>query len=178
MTSSPVFTLPWWRARWPALAALVSVGVIASMHVTERVFGFAACELCLRQREVYWAVIAVAAVSALAWWRAPESRAAMGVTAVIGALFLTSAVLAGYHAGVEWKWWDGPPCGVQNFQIGNPFGEAAQNAPRAVPCDEAAFRILGLSLAGWNVVLSLILAGVSVAALRRGSAATLEPAHG
>ena len=74
---------------------------------------------------------------------------------------LWNAGLAAYHAGVEWKWWAGPQdcCGRARADLGPPADLLKQlGRSRVVRCDEAAWRFLGLSLAGYNVLISLALA--------------------
>jgi disulfide bond formation protein DsbB len=78
-------------------------------------------------------------------------------------IFLASAGLGVYHAGVEWGFWEGPAaCGGANAAPTDAGSLMAQmQATRIVPCDDAAFRVLGLSLAGWNAIVSLGLAAVA-----------------
>jgi disulfide bond formation protein DsbB len=132
--------------------------------------GYAPCSLCLRQREVYWAVIGLAAVGLVLprLWKSPfVPRAA---NALLGGAFLVGAAVAIYHAGAEWKFWPGPsscggiaPGGVSAEDIGAALGGKPIHV---VPCDEAAWRdpALGVSMAGWNALASLALAGLSFVA--------------
>lgn len=165
---------PWlaraWRF-WPAAAAGVSAAMLAAAHAFEAA-GYEPCALCLRQREVYWGALAIAAVSALVWTRAPEGRLARAVDALLGAAFLTGALVAAYHAGVEWKFWPGPAscvAGSVDLSGEDILGALARGGP-AVSCDEAAWRdpVTRLSMAGWNTVISLGLAAASFCAARRG----------
>ena len=83
--------------------------------------------------------------------------------AVITAFMLWDCGLAVYHAGVEWKWWQGP---IDCSGPINKFGAASDIFKRldnivVVRCDEVQWRFLGLSLAGWNVL------GVAWAGRRR-----------
>jgi disulfide bond formation protein DsbB len=137
-----------------------TVATIAGAWIFE-LLGYAPCELCLMQRWAHYAGIALALAVALAAPRTPSlARAGLVVLAL---LWLGSMVFGVYHAGVEWKWWLGPStCGSQpGFSgglpdLGNPV----------ILCDTAAIRILGLSLAGWNAVISLGLALLALAGLR------------
>ena len=77
---------------------------------------------------------------------------------------LWNAGLGAYHAGVEWQWWEGPKeCAgaVSNFGPAGSLIDTIQRT-RVIRCDEAAWRFLGLSLAGYNVLISLALAGIAV----------------
>jgi disulfide bond formation protein DsbB len=89
---------------------------------------------------------------------------------VLGLAFLAGAILASYHAGVEWKFWPGPAActgvsGAPSAAAMNAFLNGAKTAPPA--CDKAAWVFGGLSMAGWNALASLALAALSVAAALR-----------
>lgn len=151
---------------WPAAALLVSAAMLAVAHGFEAA-GYTPCALCLRQREVYWAAIGMAAVALLAprVWASPFLPRAMN--AFLGAAFLVGAVVAIYHAGAEWKFWPGPstcagvtPGGVSASDIAGALGGRVIHV---VPCDVAAWRdpVLKLSMAGWNALASLALAAFS-----------------
>ena len=100
---------------------------------------------------------------------------------------LWNAGLAAYHSGVEWHWWEGPKdcsgTGRRNFGPAGGLADLIQNT-RVIRCDEAAWRFLGLSLAGYNVLISLALAVIAVGRARRvargrarrSSVAILSPA--
>ena len=75
-----------------------------------------------------------------------------------------SGGLGVYHAGVEWQWWKGPQqCTGSVFQFSGPLD---LNAPVA-RCDRAAWRLFGLSLAGYNALLSLTIAALGVSFIAR-----------
>jgi disulfide bond formation protein DsbB len=153
------------RRQWPVVALLVSAAMLAAAHAFEAA-GYRPCLLCLRQREVYWAVIAIAA-AALALprlWKNPFLP--RGANALIGGAFLVGLYVAAYHAGVEWKWWPGPTtcASVSTGAItAEDITAALGSSVKAVPCDEAAWRdpVVQLSMAGWNALVSLGLAGLS-----------------
>jgi disulfide bond formation protein DsbB len=174
---------PWflraWRY-WPAVAAAAAATTLAIAHGFEAA-GYEPCPLCLRQREVYWGVLAIAAISAFFWARRPESRVTRAVEALLGAAFLTGALVAIYHAGVEWKFWPGP-ASCSGSQLGGLSGADIAKAlttggHHVVLCTEAAWRdpAVHLSMAGWNALLSLGLAAVSFLAASRGAADFVEP---
>jgi disulfide bond formation protein DsbB len=156
----------------PRRAALlifaVALGTIVGAWIFEYL-GYAPCELCLWQRWSYYAAIPIALLVALAAPGRPElARAGLGLLAV---LWLGSMVFGVYHAGVEWKWWLGPStCGSQ---AGFSGGLPNLGAP-VILCDTAAIRILGLSLAGWNALISLGLAMVAMAGLRRQGSSSVS----
>jgi disulfide bond formation protein DsbB len=115
--------------------------------------GYLPCDLCLKQRWAYYAVIPISGLLTLtnpSWLKQ--------------GLWLCAAIMAGsmifgiYHAGVEWKFWEGPgTCGAGSLGGGLP-----DVTKPAVKCDEAAIRIFGLSLAGWNAVLSAAISAVAI----------------
>lgn len=155
-------------ARWPLAALLASAAMLAAAHIFQRL-GYAPCLLCLRQREVYW----VAAGLALGGWLVTRLVRAAGWRAVLdialALVFLAGAGVAAYHAGVEWKFWPGPgACAPGGGVSAEDMGALLRDGPIEMPsCDEAAWVFAGLSMAGWNAVASLALAGLSLAAARR-----------
>src|SRR5690606_40075715 len=80
--------------------------ILGAAHAFERFGGLPPCSLCLKQREVYWAAVAIA--GAATFW-ALFSRASRGTPRIasflLAVVFLTGAITAGYHAGGELKWW-------------------------------------------------------------------------
>jgi len=73
---------------------------------------------------------------------------------------LANAWLGGYHAGVEWKFWEGPTdCSGPVVDLGS-AGTLLQrlDTVKVIRCDEVQWRFLGLSLAGYNVLISLAMA--------------------
>ena len=128
--------------------------------------GYMPCELCLLERYPFYGAVPLAVATAGAS-RAGGTRLTLAGFAVLAALFLASAGLAAYHAGVEWQFWTGPsgctgsltaPAGINDFlhQL---------DTVKVMRCDAAALRLLGVSLAGWNVVVSLILSVVACTGL-------------
>lgn len=157
--------IPLLKRHWPLAALLASALVLAGAHAFEA-FGYRPCALCLRQREVYWAAIGIAAAGLLAprFWNNPFLLRA--VCALLGGAFLVGAAVATYHAGVEWKFWPGPTtcASVRTGALSvEDITKALSHVSRVVPCDEAAWRdpVLSLSMAGWNAVISLGLTAMS-----------------
>jgi len=125
--------------------------------------GYAPCHLCLMQRWAYYAVIPLSLIlSGIARSNAGIVRWGLLVIALI---LIANAVFGIYHAGAEWKFWPGPDTCTGDLGDGLP---QLTDEP-VVRCDEAAIRILGLSLAGWNAVICAALAVVAFkGASRRG----------
>ena len=149
--------------------ALAMAGVVGSALAFQYVGGYIPCKLCLEQRWPYYfgaPLLALAALSAKNGW--PLTRALL----VIGAALMAYGFyLAVYHSGVEWSFWPGPTdCTAVSTNIETDAGNLlnSMNATHPPSCDKAALRILGLSMAGWNAVASVVLMSVAVrAAVRR-----------
>jgi disulfide bond formation protein DsbB len=153
-------------ARWPLFAALASAVMLAAAHAFERFGGLPPCTLCLRQREVYWVALAVGLIGfALSRWPGVRRWAALALMAI----FLVGVGVAVYHAGAEWKFWPGPEvCASTGGGVNADDLIAALGGGVKPPaCDEALWVFLGLSMAGWNALISLGLAGISLAAAKR-----------
>ena len=147
-----------------ALAVLaVAVATIAGAWYFQLVEGLQPCPLCLEQRYAYYLAIPLAAATALAAGRNAPRWLVIGGLAVLALAALANAVLGTYHAGVEWKFWAGPSdC---TGPIGN-LGSAGTlldrlDTVKVVMCDEVQWRFLGLSLAGYNVLISLLMAAIA-----------------
>jgi disulfide bond formation protein DsbB len=151
-------------ARAAALAVLVvAAATIAGAWYFQLVLDIQPCPLCLEQRYAYYLAIPLAALTAFAAGQnAPRGLLIAGL-AVLALATLANAVLGGYHAGVEWKFWPGPAdC---TGPVGN-LGSAGSLLDRldkvkVVMCDEVQWRFLGLSLAGYNVLISLLMAAIA-----------------
>jgi disulfide bond formation protein DsbB len=159
------------RAAPVAAAALVIAAVgaatIMGAYVFEYGLHYQPCPLCLEQRIPYYVAIPLALVVAVAAKRrAPRPLLIAGFAALALAM-LIGVALAAYHAGVEWHFWAGPQecSGDPNFgRTGSLIDQL--NTVRVVRCDEAAWRLFGVSLAGYNVLISAALAGVALWGLR------------
>jgi disulfide bond formation protein DsbB len=150
------------------IAAVAAVTILGAWFF-EFGLGLQPCPLCLQQRIPYHVAIPLAGLIAVAAIvRAPRKLLVAGL-AIILLTMLASAALALYHAGIEWRWWEGPT------DCSGPLGELGEASSllermqesRVVRCDEAPWRFLGLSLAGYNVLISLGLARVAIWGLRR-----------
>jgi len=149
------------------LIGLCCLALIAGAWFFELVWGLRPCKLCLEQRMPHYAAIGLAA-AALVFAR--SARLQWLVLLGLAGLMAWSTGLGAYHSGVEWGWFAGPndcggaaapaAAGVQDFM-------KQLQTTRVVACSEAAWRFLGLSLAGWNALASLGLLGLAVAGLVR-----------
>lgn len=142
-----------------ALATFGSVALLGGAFGFQHFGGLAPCEMCIWQR---WPHAAAFVLGALAL----SAPGALRLLAPVGAALMTlSAGLGLFHAGVEWKWWEGiTECSVAQGEMST---DALLNAILTAPvvrCDQVAWDLFGLSMAGWNCVLSLALAGLWIAA--------------
>ncbi len=157
--------------REPAIAAALAVfagsaATILGAWYFQYVLKLPPCPLCLEERLPYHIVIPLSLLLAIAAIvRAPHKLIVVGFLAIVAAM-LCSAALGAYHAGVEWRWWPGPTdCSgpITDFTT-KPLLDQLRSI-RVVRCDEAAWRFLGLSLAGYNVLISLALAAIAALGL-------------
>ncbi len=144
--------------------ALAGATTIAGAWFFELVLKLKPCPLCLEQRIPYYLAIPLALIVAFAAWRKVPRAAVIAGLVVLALMMLWSAGLGVYHAGIEWGVWTGP----QDCSGAVEFGPASDFMKRLeriniVRCDEAAWRFLGLSLAGWNALISAALAAVALA---------------
>jgi disulfide bond formation protein DsbB len=144
------------------VVALVGAATILGALFFEYGLGLAPCPLCLYQRIPYYVAIPVALLTAAAALTTAARPLAMVGLGVIALAMLIGAALGVYHAGIEWKWWQGPQaCAGAVAPLGSNLLRELESI-RVVPCDEAAWRFLGLSLAGWNALISLALVAFAV----------------
>ena len=133
--------------------------------------GYAPCDLCLKQRWAYYTGVPLALLAVVAAFFQQRGMA-IPLLGLLGVVFVASAVFGAYHAGVEWKFWEGPAgctgAMPQKALSMDDFRKQLETV-RVVRCDEVAIRIFGLSLAGWNAVISLVLAGVAFKPVLAGS---------
>ena len=160
-------------ARNPALTAALAVTAIAAATLAgawffQLVLGLVPCPLCLEQRYAYYLAVPLGVLVALAAAKdAPRGIVLAGLALLVLAA-LGNAVLGTYHAGVEWKFWQGPTdC---TGPIGN-LGSAGSllerlDTVKVVRCDEIQWTFLGLSLAGYNVLISLLMAAIGAWGIR------------
>jgi disulfide bond formation protein DsbB len=150
---------------WLTLALLASAGMLAIAHGFETFGHLAPCTLCYYQRDVYWTAAPIAAAG-LVLTRTPLKGLAPLVGWLLALTFLAGLGIAVWHAGAEWKFWPGPKACSGGGGAASVAGLAAllKGAKVEAPhCDEAAWRFLGLSMAGWNALISLKLAAWSAA---------------
>jgi disulfide bond formation protein DsbB len=150
------------RALWIAAA---SAAILAAVWIFQAI-GYPPCELCLTQRYAFYAAVPLALLSAFLASRSAPGLARTGV-ALLALIFAANAALAAYHTGVEHHWWPGPTActgGPGSLDVNDLV--KALDSVKVVRCDEVQLRIAGLSLAGWNIVASAVLAVYAALAAR------------
>jgi disulfide bond formation protein DsbB len=147
--------------------AVIGAAAILGAYFFEYVVKLAPCPLCLEQRIPYYVAIPLALIVLVAAFAKAPRWALLTALAVIAAAMLWNAGLGTYHAGIEWKWWPGPQACAGPLSDFGGAGNLLQELQtiNVVRCEEAAWRFLGLSLAGWNVLISLGLAAVALWAI-------------
>ena len=165
---------PRFDLRDPASIALLA-GLVAALALggawAFQASGYAPCELCLRERIPYYVGIPAAVVIAVVWRKGLAYLALAGFAVLIVA-FAAGTALGLYHVGVEWGFWPGPTECSGALAPAPKVGDFLEQLHHVavVRCDQPALTILGLSLAGWNVVVSLGLVALANFGLLRTGA--------
>ena len=142
-------------------AASGSAALMLGAFGFQYIGGLPPCAMCIWQRYPHVVAIAIGLIA---------RRFGSAALAWLGALAaLTTAAIGGFHTGVERGWWEGPST-CTSGPIGglstDELFDQIMNAP-LVRCDEVPWEMFGLSMASWNMVISLVLMGLWIAAARR-----------
>lgn len=130
-----------------AIALLTPLALLGGAYLSQYGFGLYPCEMCWWQRYPHFAALVLAAVA----FRLRPGRA---LVMLAGVAIAISGLIGGFHAGVEYGWWEGlTACSTIVVAGGDPL-DAIMNAP-LVRCDVAPWSLLGISLAGWNFLFSM-----------------------
>ena len=139
-----------------ALAIGLPAVLLGGAYISQYGFGLYPCEMCWWQRYPHFAAIGIAGLS----YVASPSRLWIALAAIA---ILASGLIGGFHAGVEYGWWEGiTGCASALDPNADPM-DAIMNAP-LVRCDVAPWDLFGISLAGWNFLISTF-GGIAVLAL-------------
>ena len=148
------------------VVALASIAILGAAFAFQYIGKLAPCELCILQR---WPYVATIALGLLGLWAGRMRQPALtrGLLALAGLVFLVGAGVAAYHVGVEQKWWQGPTTctGIGDVGSVQDLLKKIESAP-VVRCDEIAWSLFGISMAGYNFLLSLALAAICALAVR------------
>jgi len=158
--------------RAAAVVLLASVAALAMALIAEHGFGLKPCVLCIYQRWPYVvaALFAVAALLLRGRWRWLALAGA-------GAALAVDAGIAGYHVGVEQGWWTGTAAcsGLQGTPQTVEELKAQLLATPVVRCDDVAFSLFGVSMAGYNFLYASALCLFTIAVILRAPARGVRP---
>ncbi len=148
-------------------AGPVSLMLLGGALASQYIGGLAPCEMCIWQRWPHGFAIATGFIGGglVALDVLPRKLATYLAVAAIGGLLITGAIGV-FHAGVEWKLWPGPS---ECTGFGYVPGQEDFKPLQIVRCDEAQWRLLGISLAGYNAIFSLAAAAIAARMLRRNA---------
>ncbi|MET3794362.1 disulfide bond formation protein B [Aquamicrobium terrae] len=162
---------PLYTALFLAFAMAATVGTALGFQY---IGGYIPCKLCYEQRIPYYVGVPLMLLAALAAFLKLPAWIVRTLLAAGGLLMAYGLYLGVYHSGVEWRWWPGPTDCVNIAAPVDTGGRGVLDAlDQFVPpsCDEAALRIFGLSMAGWNAIASLGLAAIAFWGAFRGASA-------
>lgn len=152
------------RAEPSAVSALFAAGCILTIGgflFFQYVVGLPPCPLCLEQRYAFYFGVALAILLGFGAAHGASSKVMVAGFAVLALMMAYNAGLGAYHAGIEWKFWPGPTeCSGTGAGLGGTGSllDQLQRGVSVVRCDQAAWRLFGISLPGWNALVSGTLA--------------------
>jgi disulfide bond formation protein DsbB len=155
-SASPAFTAS-------AAVAVIAAATLAGAWFFQLVLEILPCPLCLEQRYAYYLAVPLGALVAFVAAKGAPRPLLLAGLAVLAVATLVNAGLGAYHSGVEWGFWQGPTdCTGPVGNLGS-AGTLLQrlDTVKVIRCDEVQWRFLGLSLAGYNVLISLLMAAIA-----------------
>ena len=144
--------------RFSAFILAASAIVLGTAMLSQYWGGLAPCELCLLQRWPWRVAIGVSLIALLVG----HPRALWWTALLLAAVFVVGAGLAFYHVGVEQKWFAGPSACTASGAAPTDLEEMRRRIMGTEPvlCDQVQWSLLGVSLAGWNLIASLGMAAI------------------
>ncbi|HVZ13190.1 MAG TPA: disulfide bond formation protein B [Bauldia sp.] len=155
-----------------SLAFVIGLAAILGAWGSQVFAGYVPCELCLKERIPYYVGLPLILLALIAMAAKASARVRRALLWLSSFVFLCGMVLGIYHAGAEWRWWPGPASCAGG---GGPTATTADllnalNNIHVVSCTDAAFRFpagWGLSFAGWNAAVCLVLVVLTAMATAR-----------
>ena len=144
------------------LAFILGLAAILLAWASQIFGGLVPCELCLEQRwAYYWGLPGLALI--LAFWNRLPLTVWYVAMAIVTAVFAWGTYMGSFHAGVEWGFWPGPTACTG---VGDSFSfESLSNLTPVIGCDVVQFRFLGISLAGYNALVSVAIVALLIFAI-------------
>jgi disulfide bond formation protein DsbB len=134
------------------LALLLPAALIGGALLSQA-FGLIPCEMCMWQRWPHYAAIAVAALSFVVRPRVVQLLFVLFAAVLIA----VSGAIGVFHAGVEYHWWQGITACTAHSTPGDPMAMLNEALKRPlIRCDVPQWTLFGISLAGFNAILSLL----------------------
>ncbi|RYY24482.1 MAG: disulfide bond formation protein B [Sphingomonadales bacterium] len=134
------------------IAFFLPLALIAGALGSQLLGGLVPCEMCHWQRWPHYAAILVAALS----FAVPHKPTQMLVVLFAALLIAVSGLIGVFHAGVEYHWWQGITACTSEVTHGDPMQMLRDQLSKPiVRCDAAQWELFGISLAGFNAILSL-----------------------
>lgn len=153
------------------LALLIPAGLLGGAYVSQYGFGLYPCEMCWWQRYPHMVAIGLA----LAAFILRNRGSGLLLVRLAALAVLASGLIGAFHAGVEYGWWEGLTACTTTTSYGSDPLAAIMNAP-VIRCDVAPWTLFGISLAGFNflistggalLILALLSAGRGVSGTRK-----------
>jgi disulfide bond formation protein DsbB len=148
------------------VAFVLGLATILGALGSQYIGGLQPCELCLQQRMPYYWGLPLLALILVLWGRLPKPVKMAGM-AIVAALFAYGAYLGAFHSGVEWGFWPGP---TACSGLGESLSlDSLNDLKPVIGCDVVQFRFLGISMAGYNAIISLAISALLVLSILRTS---------
>ena len=145
------------------LVLVVAAATIAGAWFFQLVLDIQPCPMCLEQRYAYYTIIPLSVLVAIGAAKGAPRPLLIAGLVVIALVAVGNSVFGVYHAGVEWKFWQGPTdCTGPVVDFGKAGGLLDQlDKVKVVSCDEVQWTFLGVSLAGYNALISGLMATIA-----------------
>jgi disulfide bond formation protein DsbB len=146
-----------------------SIIILGAAFAFQLIGGLQPCELCIWQRYPYAVTIGLTGVGIGLARSGVERRYLVFLLLACALTFLIGAGIAVFHVGVEHKWWEGTSACVGRLTGASSAADLRERllAAPVVRCDQPAWSLFGITMAGYNVLLSLALTIASLFAARR-----------
>lgn len=131
------------------VAFIVPLVALGGALISQYVYGLYPCEMCWWQRYPHGLALVLAAIAF--FWRPVRPLIAVAALAILG-----SGLIGGFHAGVEYGWWQGVTACTANATANSSDPLAAIMSAPVIRCDVAPWSVFNVSLAGWNFLFSTL----------------------